>query len=1104
MQPGSNYHILIEKIDLFIRRYYLNKLLRGVILWAAILCSGYIIAALSEYFGHFTVFFRTAIFYAFIVLNLAIIGRYVLPPLLAWLKLGNVISHEQAAGIIGQHFTEIQDKLLNTLQLKELANNDSRHRQIIEASIDQKIEVLHPVRFPTAINIRDNVKHLKWVVPPVLLIIVIAFAAPAILTESTRRLIRHDQYFAPVAPFKFVILNEQLSATQGEDYKLDLKLEGNQVPSAVYIEIEDHTFKLDKQNLSSFSYLFTNVQHNTTFRFNGGGYSSAKYELTVNARPSLLHFNAALNFPAYLHKKNEVITNAGDLTIPAGTVVQWQLRTEHADHVIFKLNNSSRMLSPSAENEFTHSERITGNSQYLLKPVNSKATKTDSASYHINVIADETPAIIAEEKSDSVSLKALYFNGKIQDDHGFSSLRFHYTVRDAGNKERSYVVPVRADLSHTVADFFYFWNLKELKAKPGDQISYYFEVADNDAVSGPKTARTAEKVLNLPTEQQLANELNSNSQQVQEKMQSAAKMAAQLERETQRLNQNLLNKNSLSFDEKKQVEDLLQKRKELEDLVKNIQDDNKKNIYNRQQNQKQNEQVTQMQNEIDKLLQNLLDPKTREMLERLKQMMQQEQKEGTRDELSKMQDDNKSLKKELERMMDLYKKLDFEQKLNQNINKLNQMADDQQKLSEQSKQPNADKNQIAQQQQKLKQDMQDVKKSLNDLEKSAPDADSKFQNPDKEEQQIDDQMDKSQSEMSKNNMKNASDAQQQAAQQMQRLSKKLQQENQEEEDKQVTLNAQQLRELIKDLVNSSFDQEKLMQTFRSTSPSDPNYISLAQKQKDIKDNLKTAEDSLYALSKRVPQIQTTVNQEITSINDHISQAIDNLGDRRTGEANRNQQYAMTSMNNLALMLNEVLDQLQSMMKNAKAGKGKQKQSMSQMSQMQQQLNNNMQKMRQQMQQQGGNQGQSQHQSMSEQLARMARQQQQIRQGIEQFNRDQLKNGKSGSGNLDKIAKQMEQTENDIVNRRITEETLKRQQQIQTRLLEAEKAEQEQEQDKQRLSQAGKEFPPGYIKALQIYQQQKVKQTEQLKTVSPELNLYYKQKVKKYFDQLNGK
>lgn len=1106
MHNYGNYNLLLEKIDTFIRRYYANKLLRGTILWAAVLFSGYVVAVLSEYLGQFDVIWRSLIFFAFILVNLALIIGLILPPLLAYFKLGNTIDHKQAAEIIGQHFADVQDKLLNTLQLKKLADESPAQRQLIEASIDQKIETLKPVSFPSAVNIRQNVKYVKWAILPASVICIIALAAPSILTESTRRLIRHNEYFAPVAPFKFVVLNQQLSAVQGEDLKLNIKLEGNNLPSDAYIETAGNSFRLNKESVSHFNYVLTNLQQNVSFRLSGGGYSSSVYEISVNLKPSLLHFDAYLNYPAYLRKKNETIANAGDLTIPAGTVVHWQLHTQNAANVLFSLNDKVTSVSSSGTDLFEHTERIIKNSVYSLKPVNNKVARGDSASYRINVVNDGLPVINVQEKSDSVSSKALYFSGKIQDDHGFSSLTFHYTIGQAnGKNSRSFTKAVKADLSQTQSDFFYYWNLKQLGAKPGEQVTYFFEVADNDAVMGPKRVRSTARSLNMPTEQELNEQLNQGTQVVKQKMQSAIKLAGQLERDEQRLNQQLLNKNSLSFDEKKQIEDLLQKRKDLNDLIKEAQDENKKNILNRQENQKQDTQLTELQKQMEQLMEGINDPKTEELLRKLQELLQQDQKESTQEQLGQMQQQNKSLKKELDRMLELYKHMDFDQKLNQNINALNNLSQEQQKLAEQTQQKSADQQSLQQQQQKLQQKFEDVKKGLDELKKANEQLDQKenLENPAGDEQQIDNQMQQSAQELKKNNAAKASKSQQQAAQQMQQLAKKLQQDSQDGEQQQTMINARQLRELLKNLVNSSFNQEKIMQSFKSISSTDPNYVTLAQKQKEVKDNLKTAEDSLYSLSRRVPQIQSTVNEEISSINTQIDKALENLGDRRTFEAVRNQQYAMTSMNNLALMLNEVLDQLQNMMNNAKGGKGKQQMSMSQIAQLQQQLNSNMQQARGQLQQQG-NQGQSQHQSLSERFARMARQQQTIRQMLQQMNNNAVKNGKNNTGEIDKITRQMEQTENDLVNRRITDESLKRQQQIQTRLLEAEKAEQEREQDQQRQSNAGKDMPPGYVKALQQYQQQKLKQTEQIRTVSPALNLYYKEKVKNYFDQLNGK
>lgn len=1113
MNTTDNYELLIDKINIFIRKYYFNNFLRGLIFLGAGLFSAYVVITLCEYFGNFNTVFRTLLFYLFILLNLGLIVWLIMPPLLAWMKLGKSLTHDEAAEIIGRHFSGVHDKLLNTLQLKKQAGQDARHAALIEASINQKIEALKPVSFPSAVNIRENRKYLKWLLAPAGVICIIAFAAPSVLTESTKRLMRHNEYFAPVAPFNFVVQNKSLSVMQGDDLKLELKLEGDKLPADVYVETANNAFKLDKENLTRFHYMFTNLQQNTVFKLTANGFTSQPYEIKVNLRPALLHFDVALNYPAYLHKKNETVKNAGDLTVPAGTVVTWQLHTQNASSLLFSMNGKGGNLSPAQPDLFEYKERMVKNSAYQITPLNTNVKHADSAIYRVNVIADEMPAITVQEKQDSVSMKTLYFNGRIQDDHGFSSLSFHYVAGPPGDKTnvKTYSKPVKAELGQPQSDFFYLWNLKDIGIKPGDQVTYYFEVADNDGVNGPKKVRSPERTVNVPDAKELNNQLNAGTQAVKQKMESAIKLAGQIEKDQQKINQLLLNKNNLSFDEKKQVQDLLQKRKDLEDLVKEIHDDNKKNLYNRQENQQQNEELNDKQQQMDKLLKDLLDPKTQEMLQRLQDLLDQEQKEGARNELQKMQSDNKSLKKELDRMLELYKKLEFEQKLNQNADQLNKLSEQQKQLSEQARQPNADQQNLQQQQDKLNKDFQDVKKSLDDLKKANDAAEHKqnFDDPKKDEESIEQQMQKSSDELSKKDNKKASQSQKQAAKEMKQLAEKMQQKEAEGQEAENSVDAQQLRELLKNLVNSSFQQEKAMQTLKTTNPSDPNYTKLAQTQKDIKDNLKTAEDSLYALSRRVPQIQSTVNTEITSINSHINDAIDNLGDRNTAKATSNQQYAMTSMNNLALLLSEALAQMQNSPKSGKSGKGKGKQqSVSQLARMQEQLNKNMEKARQQMQQQGqqGNQGKNQagNGNISEQLAKLARQQQQIREALQQINRDDNKDGKGGLGDLDKISKEMEQTERDLVNRRITDDAIRRQQQIQTRLLEAEKAEQEREQDQQRESNAGKDMPPGYIKALQEYQQAKQKQTEQVRTVPPALNIYYKSKIKSYFDLLNAK
>jgi hypothetical protein len=1103
----ENYVYLINKIDGFIRKYYLNKVVKGSIFLVSSLFVAYIIVTMAEYFGHFDPIVRSILFYSFIAGNLFVIAAYILIPLLSYFRLGKTLSHEQASAIIGQHFAPVKDKLLNTLQLKKLSDLNPEQRSLIDASINQKIADLRPVPFTSAIHIKENRKYLKYAVAPMAVIVFIFFASPSILSESTKRLINHNKRFIKKAPFIFEILNKNLSAVQGSDYTLIVKLSGQEIPSELYLEDGINTFKLNRENTIRFNYTFKNLQKSKKIRIRGGEFSSSDYLLEVKAKPSIINFEVFIEYPAYLNKRNDVFENSGDITVPEGSKINWKFNAQNSEQLDIKIDTKKFLLGQANDNVFNFTHIAIKNIIYSVKPINRGVESSQAVSYQLRVIPDLAPAIEVNERQDSVNNKQLYFVGQINDDHGFSKLTFNYRLLspDPENKVKPGIKSIVFDKNALQSNFIHAWNATEAGAGPGEQVEYYFEVFDNDGVNGPKASRSAIKTLKLPSEKDIEEKVEKNTEQIKEKMEQAIKKSIQVDKEAKKLNQDLLNKTKLSYEEKKQVENLLKKQNELEELVRDIQKENKQNQF--EQNE-QNEQILEKQKQIENLFNNVLDEKTREILKNIEKLLDKNNNNQTREELSKMQMDNKSLQKELDRILELYKQLEFDQKLSETIEKLGELAKEQEALSEKSLEKNTDIQKLKNEQNVLKEEFNELKSELNKLEQKNEDLEQKnnFENPEKEQQQIDQQQKESSDNLEKKDQKKAAQNQKQAASKMNELSKKLEKMQEEGEEKESEVNAKELREVLENLLSSSFDQEKTMQEVRSISTSDPGYVLQTQKQKDIQINLKMIEDSLYSLSKKVPQIQSVVNKEIQTINLNVSKAIESLGERRTAEANRNQQFAMTSINNLALMLNEALEQLQQSQQNSKpGGKGKKKQSLSQLSKMQETLNKNMQKARDEMQKQGqqapGQQG-NRSGTMSEKLAKMAREQQMIRQAMQEINRLENKDGKSGLGNIDKLVKEMEQTETDLVNKRIKQETLTRQQEILSKLLEADKAEREREEDQKRESREGTNQTPINSIILQDYIKIKQKETDLLKTVPPSLNSFYKIKVGDYFKFLN--
>src|SRR4029077_5782749 len=135
----------------------------------------------------------------------------------------------------------------------------------------------------------------------------------------------------------------------------------------------------------------------------------------------------------------------------------------------------------------------------------------------------------------------------------------------------------------------------------------------------------------------------------------------------------------------------------------------------------------------------------------------------------------------------------------------------------------------------------------------------------------------------------------------------------------------------------------------------------------------------------------------------------------------------------------------------------------------------------------------------EQLAKMAAQQEALRRQIQDMMSKMKNKGSNPGGD---IADMMEQTEKDIVNKSLTNETMKRQQNILTRLLESEKAEREREQDEQRKSNEAKNVNLGNPEEFLEYKRLKEREMELLNTVPPNLTPYFKEKVNIYFNSLN--
>ncbi|MCX7727874.1 MAG: hypothetical protein N2203_00220 [Bacteroidia bacterium] len=1113
-------NILLHKLDEFIKKYYLNQLIKGSIFFIISILSVFIFVTSAEYIGNFNSIIRLVLLSIWLTSNILAFIYFILIPLLKLYKIGKTITYKEASLIIGKHFKQIQDKLLNALLLEEMMQQHPDNHLLL-ASIDQKSKELAPIPFSSVINLKENIKYLQWLVPPTLLLLVLFILVPDLFQSSTRKIIYYNQSFY-TPPFVFEIENKKLECLQNEPFELKVKIKGQIVPDKIYILIHNNNFQMQKISKNEFSYLFKNPQKDIAFTLQALDVEN-DFVLKVLPKPSIIAFNMQLIYPKYIHKQNEVINNTGDLVIPEGTQVIWKIKTINTSslHLAFK---DTTVTLPPQNQEFSYSRTFKTSNSYIITVQNEYLPyPTDSTFFNIQIIPDEYPSIQVQQSKDSSTIQFNpSFFGTIKDDYGFTKLEFHatiFTTDSLGNEIQQKIqnkIPISSSNTQIFNYFIHPENFPPLK--PGCKVEYYFEIYDNDGINGPKKTRSDMMIYNIPSISEIQKNISQNSEQIKQELEASISQAKDIQKDLNTLYKKILDKKQISFEDKKALQNILQKQKLIQENIEHLKQ--KLNQNKELENQKEaNEELLAKYNELQKLLDNLMTPELQKLLKELEELSNKLlDKNQLQQKIEELKMNTKDLEKELDRTMEIFKQFQVEQKLQDAINQLDKIQQQQEQLANQTEDKKSNNQDLLNKQEQLNNEFKNIQQELKELHhinqtlerpNQLPNTEQQEQNIQNEQQQATEQLKNNNKPKSSKHQKNASDKMKEMKEQMQKALQKMQEEQQSESE-------ENLKQILDNLINLSFQQEELIKKLKSTPTSDPQYAQIARQQKKLLDQSKVIEDSILALSKRNPQLSSTVNKEISNIQNNMNQSSQQLSEHNSSAASMHMQKSLTSINTLALMLNESLENLQKQMKNPsekpgsgsckKPGSGQgQKPSLQpskpKLSDLQKQLNEQLKQLKDGMQKSQQQNGKLPGNSLAEQLAKMAAQQEMLRQQLQELIQKLKQQGKNPGGD---IASMMEETEKDIVNNKITQQTLMRQQEILTRLLESEKAIREQEEDQKRESKEPKNYPFSNQSKNLEYNNQHLKEIEDLQSVPIYLKPFYKEKAEQYFNTINQK
>ncbi len=207
----NTYHNILDKLNHFTKKYYTKMLIKGALLFLVLGLLFLLVVLGVEYFLWLNSNGRMILFFCFIVVGLFLLYRFIFTPLLYLFKVKKGISNRDASWLIGKHFPEVEDKLYNLLDLAD----DKNQSELLLASIEQRSKTLSPVPFTKAVDYRENLKYVKYLIIPFVLIGLVGLTGNlGPFFGSYDRVVNYDLAYEPPAPFNFELLTTTLDVLE--------------------------------------------------------------------------------------------------------------------------------------------------------------------------------------------------------------------------------------------------------------------------------------------------------------------------------------------------------------------------------------------------------------------------------------------------------------------------------------------------------------------------------------------------------------------------------------------------------------------------------------------------------------------------------------------------------------------------------------------------------------------------------------------------------------------------------------------------------------------------------------------------------------------------
>ncbi len=1026
----------------------------------------------------------------------------------------------ELAKSVGASFPRIHDRMLNLLQLHQeiVAGRSLYSPELVDASFQDLAENIRDLDFTASIDTSPVVRSTKLFAASIVGAILLVLPSSGQFSDALFRISHFNREFVSPSEFTIEVTPGNSEVIKGQTVQVAVRVQTvHLLPEATHRHTLDLFWRLDgtrsfehaelrPDSVGTYKTAFQNIRGSTEYYATISNTESERFKLTVVDRPVFRSFQVRLEYPGYTKlppKAQDEFT--GDVAALAGTKITLTgiaSKDLRSGTIIF---GAGKSLPLAVNNQkFSASFRLESETDYHIDVSDAEnLVNADPIRYQLKIIPDESPTVALLQPGRNLDLAGdplIRLLIQAKDDFGISALRLGYRMVHS-RYEKPWEAPRYVSIAlpsgiSTELELPYTWDLTPLHLVPEDVIEYFAEVFDNDAVHGPKSGKSQIFLIRLPSLEEVFAEVDKGHEASLDDMKQALEDAKQLKEKIESVNQDMKKNKEMDWQQQKKLEEMSKKYQELQKKLDNVQNKVSEMVQKMDQQQVLSKETMEKYLELQQMFEQMNSAELQQALKQMQQSMQNLNKEQLQQAMQKLTFSEDRFRQSIERTIELLKRIQIEQKIDEARKRAQELEQAQKELSQETAKGTEDEqkrnevakkqNDLAEKQRQLEQETADVQKRMEEFFTEMPADRMQQLNAQMQAQQLGQKMTQAGKQMQAGQMQQAQQAQQQVGQQLQEQSKELQSIQQEMLQKQMqqTLNA--LRRATNDMLELSKREESLKHQSQAAPTNSPQLRQNAQDQMRAMQDMQNVIRGLGELSKRSFAVTPEIGRSIGEAMAHMQGSLEALEGRNGYGASQEEGQSMSSLNKTATQLQGAM---QNMMKQGSgSGMGGLLQQLQMMAGQQQSIN-----------------AQTQSMQQAAEAARLAVEQEAVRKSLEQLNKEAQASGeqKNMLGDLDKIAEEMKEVVQNLTQNNVNPETVRKQERILSRLLDASKSMHERDYEKKRKATTGTQIVrrgPGELDPSLLEGKNKLLE-DLLKSLEHGYSKDYQELIRKYFDSL---